>query len=462
MEDSAAKKTGAGGATSPTGDDGLPPLRKNRDFLRLWIGAGSTLLGTGVATATYPLLIIWFTGSAIGAGLVGFAAMLPRLLVQLPAGVLVDRWDRRRLMITCDVLGLLTMGSVAAALVMDRFWLPHIMAAAFVQGSAAIFYRLAERAAVRNVVHPEHLSAALSQNEARGQAAALVGQPVAGSLFTAVKWLPFLFAAVAHLVALLTLLPIKKKFQLARVAEPRRIRTELAEGFVWVWRQRFVRDASVLIALTNLVFQVLGLALIVLVKDGGGSPMAVGTMGAVAGVGGILGALTGSWWIKRLTPFSTLVGTVLAWAALMAPMAFTSDPFILGGLYAGMNYAAALMGVAGGLYQIQITPDEMQGRVTSVGALLASGANSAGAMAGGFLLAAFGAATTVLGAAAAMLVMAVGAALSPGIRSARDISLVTLTETGSEPEPEPEPGSEPKSEPEPVVGASKAGQTLPS
>ncbi|MFF4045009.1 MFS transporter [Streptomyces sp. NPDC001816] len=424
MEESAAEKSG-------TGDGKPPPLRKNRDFLRLWIGAGSTLLGTGVATTAYPLLIIWFTGSEVGAGLVGFAAMLPRLLVQLPAGVLVDRWDRRRLMISCDVLGLATMGSVAAALIAGRFWLPHIMAAAFVQGSAAIFYRLAERAAVRNVVEPGHLSAALSQNEARGQAAALVGQPTAGSLFVAAKWLPFAFAALSHLLALVTLLPIKKKFQLQRAAEPRRIRTELAEGFAWVWRQRFVRDASVLIALTNLVFQVLGLALVVLIKDGGGSPMAVGTMGAVAGVGGIVGALTGSWWIKRLTPVATLIGTVLTWAALMTPMAFTANPFILGGLYAGMNYAAALMGVAGGLYQIQITPDEMQGRVTSVGALLASGANSAGAMAGGFLLAALGASTTVLAAAGAMFAMAVGAALSPGIRSARDISLVTSTDGGS-------------------------------
>ncbi|MCX4553661.1 MFS transporter [Streptomyces sp. NPDC007076] len=425
MEESATGKSGS------TGSGKLPPLWKNRDFLRLWIGAGSTLLGTGVATTAYPLLIIWFTGSAVGAGLVGFAAMLPRLLVQLPAGVLVDRWDRRRLMITCDILGLVTMGSVAAALIAGRFWLPHIMAAAFVQGSAAIFYRLAERAAVRNVVEPGHLSAALAQNEARGQAAALIGQPTAGSLFVAAKWLPFAFAAFSHLLALLTLLPIKKKFQLERVAEPRRIRTELAEGFVWVWRQRFVRDASVLIALTNLVFQVLGLALVVLIKEGGGSPMAVGTMGAVAGVGGILGALTGSWWIKRLTPVSTLIGTVLAWAVFMTPMGFTSNPFILGGLYAGMNYAAALMGVAGGIYQIQITPDEMQGRVTSVGALLASGANSAGAMAGGFLLAALGASTTVLAAAGVMFVMAVGAALSPGIRSARDISLVTATDSGS-------------------------------
>ncbi|MFE0516222.1 MFS transporter [Streptomyces sp. NPDC058964] len=416
MEESTAEQGGPG-------PDGPPPLRKNRDFLRLWIGAGSTLLGTGVATAAYPLLIIWFTGSEVGAGLVGFAAMLPRLLVQLPAGVLVDRWDRRRLMITCDVLGLVTMTSVAVALLTGHFWLPHIMAAAFVQGSAAIFYRLAERAAVRNVVHPAHLPSALSQNEARGQAAALIGQPTSGSLFTAAQWLPFVFAAFSHLLALVTLLPIRTKFQLEREAPARRIRTELGEGFVWVWRQRFVRDASVLIALTNLVFQVLGLALVVLVKDGGGSPMAVGAMGAVAGVGGVLGALTGSWWIGRLSPVTILIGTVLAWAALMAPMALTTDPYALGVLYAGMNYAAALMGVAGGLYQIQITPDEMQGRVTSVGAVIASGANSAGAMAGGFLLAAFGASDTVLGAACAMLLMAVAAALSPGIRTARGIRL---------------------------------------
>jgi MFS family permease len=161
------------------GAAGPPPLRKNRAFLLLWMGAGLSMLGARVSAVAYPLLLIFDGGSVAAAGLVGFAALLPALVLQLPAGVLVDRWDRRRTMIWCDVAGLIAMTSVAVALIADRLWLPHLMAAAFIEGSAVILYRLAERASIGNVVHPSHLMTAYSRNEARGRAAGLLGQPLA-------------------------------------------------------------------------------------------------------------------------------------------------------------------------------------------------------------------------------------------------------------------------------------------
>lgn len=411
------------GGDSPAPEEELPPLRKNRDFLMLWLGAGAALLGVRVATVAYPLLAVWHGGSTVGAGLVGFAALLPQLLVQLPAGVLVDRCDRRRVMIVCDLLSLLAMGSVAVALVLGHFSVVHLMVAAFVEGAAAIVYRLCERAAVRNVVHEKHLSAALSQNEARAQTATLLGQPAGSVLYTGAKWLPFAFAAVAHLTALVTLLFIKKEFQKERTKSSRDLRAELVEGIVWVWRQRFVRAASLIIAGSNILFQVLSLAIVVVIKEDGGSPAAIGIIGAVAGVGGICGALTGSWWMRHVKPHAIMIGSITAWAVFMTAMAFTAQPVLLGALYAGLSYAAALLNVAGGVYQVRITPDHMQGRATSVGALLASGANSAGAMAGGFLLASWTTTNTLLAVGIAMALMAIAAAVSPAVRSVRDMDL---------------------------------------
>ncbi|NGO07965.1 MFS transporter [Streptomyces sp. HC44] len=406
------------------GEDGArtgtapPPLRKNRDFLLLWTGAGLSLLGTRASTAAYPLLMIWYGGSPTGAGLVGFAALLPQLLLQLPAGALVDRWDRRRLMIACDLAGLTAMGSVAAALISGHLWLPHLMAAAFVEGSAVIFYRLAERAAVRNLVHPDHLTVALTRNEARGQGAGLLGQLSGTSLYALAKWLPFLLTAVAHLCALVTLLLIRKKFQTERPQEPHDLRREVREGLVWVWRQRFMRAAVGLIAGSNILFQVLALALVLIIKEHGGSPATIGLIGVVSGVGGICGAFTGAWWLKRLSPGALVTGTLAVWALLMLPLAVVTRPVVIGALFAGMSFAGALLNVAAGVYQVQITPDAMQGRVTSVFALIGSGMNSAGALVGGLLLAAFGTTPTVAGVAAAMAVMALAAVASPAIRTA--------------------------------------------
>lgn len=384
-----------------------PPLRKNRDFLLLWTGAGLSLFGTRASTVAYPLLMVWYGDSPTGAGLVGFASLLPQLLLQLPAGALVDRLDRRRLMIMCDLAGLVAMGSVAAALIGGHLWLPHLMAAAFVEGSAAIFYRLAERAAVRNLVLSVHLTVALTRNEARGQGAGLLGQLSGSSLFGVARWLPFLLTAATHLTALFTLLLIRKKFQTERSQAPRDLRREMGEGLVWVWEQRFMR-----------AFQVLSLALVLIVKEHGGSPATIGLIGAVSGVGGVLGALSGSWWLKRLPPGAIVTGTLAVWALLMSPIALVSQPAVIGALFAGMSFAGALLNVAAGVYQVQITPDAMQGRVTSVFALIGSGMNSAGVLVGGLLLAAFGTTPTVTGVAAVMAGMALIALVSPVIRTA--------------------------------------------
>ncbi|EPJ35804.1 putative Macrolide efflux protein A [Streptomyces afghaniensis 772] len=330
----------------------------------------------------------------------------------------MDRLDRRRLMILCDLAGLTAMGSVAAALIGGHLWLPHLMAAAFVEGSAAIFYRLAERAAVRNLVHPDHLTVALTRNEARGQGAGLLGQLGGSSLYAVARWLPFLLTAVSHLTALVTLLLIRKKFQSERPQAPRDLRQEVGEGLAWVWRQRFMRAAVGLIAGSNILFQVLSLALVLIVKENGGSPATIGLIGTVSGVGGILGALTGSWFLKRLSPGAIVTGTLAVWALLMTPVALVDQPVLIGSLFAGMSFAGALLNVAAGVYQVQITPDEMQGRVTSVFALIGSGMNSAGALVGGLLLAAFGTTPTVTAVAAAMAAMALVAVLSPVIRTA--------------------------------------------
>jgi predicted MFS family arabinose efflux permease len=291
-----------------------------------------------------------------------------------------------------------------------------------VESGAAIFYRLAERAAVRNVVHADHLLAAMSQNEARGRAAGLLGQPLSSGLFAVLRWAPFGVAVVSHLIALISLLCIRKEFQTERRAPRRRLRADVAEGFTWLVRQRFLRVAIGLVAGTNVLFQILSLALVATVKNAGVSPAVLGVIGAVSGLGGICGALSGMWFVRRLPPSAIVIGTFAVWTVLMPLVALTANPVVLGALFAGMSFAGALMNITAGVYQVQITPDEMQGRISSVASLFSSGANSLGALAAGFLVVAFGTTATVLGVGAAMLLTTVAAALSPAVRSARDIA----------------------------------------
>ncbi|CAM5598571.1 MFS transporter [Streptomyces xanthochromogenes] len=392
------------------------PLRRNRDFLLLWSGAGLSALGLRASVVAYPLLMIFFGNSPTGAGVVGFAALLPQLVVQLPAGALIDRWDRRRLLVLCDLAGLLAMAGVTAMLLAGRLWLPVVAAAAFVDGTAGLCYRLAERAAISHVVHPSQLNSALGQNEARGQAAGLLGQPAGSGLFQFGRWLPFAFTAVTHLVALCTLLLIRRDLQGERTAPAASLRAEVGEGLRWVWGQRFMRVAVGLLAGSNLLFQILTLTFALVVKENHGSPFQIGMIGLVAGAGGIAGALAGSRAAGRASPRAVLAGALALWAVLMAPVAFVSHPYVLGALLGGMSFAGALMNVVAGVHQVRITPAALQGRVTSVFALLGSGMASAGALAGGVLLASFGTHRTALAIAAAMGLLALVSLVSPALR----------------------------------------------
>ena len=395
---------------------GSNPLRSNRDFFLLWTGAGLSLLGSRVGSVAYPLLVLWHTGSPAAAGLVGFAAQLPQLVVQLPAGAFVDRWDRRRVMIACDLGRCLLVGSVAVAVLFGRVWVAHLMVVAFLEVSLTVFYRLAERAAVRNLVSADDLPTAMSQNEARSRAATLLGQPGGSFLFTAARSAPFVFTALAHLGSLITLLMIRTPLQQAREPARRNIRREIGQGIAWVNRQPFLRAVMVLVAFTNVFFQGLSLALLVIIHDQDGPPWVVGLTLGVAGIGGALGALNATWWTRRVSLPTVLIGGLAAWAVLMPLIAVVRAPVLLGLIYAGMSYVGGLFNVTGGVYQVQITPDALQARVNSVLTLIGSGTNSLGMLAGGFLLDRAGVTDTALGIGAGMVLLLLGSLLSSTVR----------------------------------------------
>ncbi|WP_078852057.1 MFS transporter [Streptomyces sp. NRRL B-3229] len=398
-------------------DTAVVPLRRNMDFIRLWVGAGISRFGTSVSVVAYPMLVLWQTGSAAATGSVGFAGALPNLLVQLPAGALVDRWDRRRVLMWCDALRLLAFTAVGVAAFAGRVWVPLVMAAAFIEGTLGIFYQRAEQAAVRRVVPDTQLPAALAQNQARGAAIGLLGQPLSGLLFTVVRWLPFAFTAVANAVALLCLVLIRRDLSVARTEPPARLHIEIKDGIAWLWRRPFLRIMTAVFAGSNLAFQVLGLTLMVLIKDNGGSPAVLGLVSAVAGIGALLGAFAASWWSARFSLYTTAVLGHLVWLVLMPALTLLTSPVAIGLVAGGIMFVASLFNVTGNVYMARTIPDDLQGRVTGTSAFLTSGANALGSLLGGYALAGLGAVRTGAAVGALVLLLTVTVAFSPTVRA---------------------------------------------
>jgi len=102
------------------------PLWRNLDYMLLWGGQVVSNVGTQVSTLAFPLLILALTRSPAQAGLAGALRALPYLIFSLPAGALIDRWDRKRVMILCDIGRAISMASIPFALAIGRLTVLHL------------------------------------------------------------------------------------------------------------------------------------------------------------------------------------------------------------------------------------------------------------------------------------------------------------------------------------------------
>lgn len=130
-------------------------LRENRDFQLLWSGQVVSHLGSRISAVALPLLVLELTGSATDAGVVRFAGQLPLVLFMLPAGVLLDRTDRRRVMLVTEFVRAIAFGSIAVAIALGALAFVHIVVVAAVAGIGLAFFEIAQRAALRQLVPAE-------------------------------------------------------------------------------------------------------------------------------------------------------------------------------------------------------------------------------------------------------------------------------------------------------------------
>lgn len=368
------------------------PLARNRDFRLLWLGQALSTLGSRTAWVAYPLLVLSLTDSAAKAGIVGFASWLPVLFFGLLAGAVVDRVDRKRLMVACDFGRALAVASIPAALAVGALSFPQIVAVAFVERTLATFFGPAETAAIRNLVPEKQLGEAIARNESREYGAYLLGPPAGGALFTVGRGLPFVADAISYVASAVSLLFIRRRLQQA--PDPERSRLLLGgigDGVRHVWRQPFFRTTAFVAGGANFVTNGVGLAAIVVAEQtleaSGGE---IGLMLTLAGLGGLAGSLAAPRLQSWLSPRQVIAAGTYTWTALIPAMVFAPNAYVLGVILGLALATAPPWNAVIGAFWIALTPDGLQGRVQSATSLLTQGAIAFGNLAAGLLLDAVG------------------------------------------------------------------------
>lgn len=398
------------------------PLWRNRNYLLLWSGQAISSVGGGASQLAFPLLILTVTHSPAQAGLAGALRSLAYLVLGLPAGALIDRWDRKRAMVLCDAGRALALGSIPLALALDHLTMAQVYLVSMIEGVLYVFFGLAESAALPHVVAKTQLPAATTQNEVTGSIVTLAGPSLGGALFGIARGLPFLVDALSYAASVLTLAWIRLPFQEQRQPRPQNLRADIREGLVWLWREPVIRALALLHS--GVVFSYSGMMLLVLViaERQRTAPYAIGLMFGLSGIGGIIGALIGSQVQKHLSLRQIIFLAFLCFALLWPLYGIASSPLALGMILGAFWVVDETYDVAQISYRLALIPDALRGRVNGAFRLLTFSCDALGVGLTGLLLQQVGVAVTVAVFEGALLILTAAVLISDSLRKARPIA----------------------------------------
>lgn len=371
-------------------------------------------LGSWISTVALPLLVLDLTGAPFDAGLVRFVTTLPLLVLYLPAGAAVDRYDRRVVMLLTEGGRLVAIGSLALAIALGALSFTHVLIVAAIAGCCATFFQVAELAAVPRLVPRAQLPAALAQNAVRFYVGLIGGQTAGGLLYAMGRVVPFVADCVTYLISLASIALIRTPMQEPAGATPRG--GSIREGMTWLWGNPFLRTVMLLWAGNNIVVNSLYLALIVAARELGSTPQEIGVMLACIGVGGLAGSAAAAELGRRLS-FRAVVLLLLGVKAVLMPLLiFMPNALALGIVLGAMFFVDATGGAVVGARQLAAIPDHLQGRVNGAIYQVTLGSVPLASLLVGALLQSWGPNATILLLAALMIATTTVAFLSPVIR----------------------------------------------
>jgi MFS family permease len=381
----------------------------------LWGGETLSELGSQTTTVAYPLLILALTGSAAKAGVVGFAKWLPLAVFALPAGMLADRVDRKRLMIACDAVRAAGAASIVAALVAGRPAYAQVIGVAFLDGALFTTSYITERGALRQLMAPEQLPDAVAQNDARMFAASVSGPPLGGVLFALARALPFVADAVSFALSMVAISLTRSEFQAPRNAPRGSGWASMVEGVVWLWRRPFFRVASLLFSAGNALYTGLYLLAVLLAKHHGASSADVGVMFAIVGVGGLAGAIVAAPLRRRVTPRASMAGELWLIVATAPLLLIAHAPVLIGLVVASAEFLTPLTNSIVSGSRVAMAPDHLQARVQAASTMLSMSLGWLGPLAIGLAFQHGGPTLSVLLVIACALALTVTTMLAPAL-----------------------------------------------
>ncbi|MER7461558.1 MFS transporter [Streptomyces sp. NPDC097981] len=404
-----------------------PSLWRNRDFNVFWLGQALSVLGGSISLLALPLLVLDATGSVVQMGLITVVTGVTGIATGMFAGHLVDRTDRRRLMIACDLVRGLLLGAVPLIwLAGPRIWVLYVLTALVT--ALKTLFDVAYVTAVPKLVRAEDLTAANGRLMGTFAVGTLCGPAAAGFIAAGVgaDWalgvdgVTFLVSAASlRWVAFGRDGAAGTPAARLRACESGKLREMFVVGFRFLWTHPVLRPLTVL--LTLLTFVTMGATdlLVFRVREELGQDAAtVGYVIAVSGLG-VVGAAFAAGPLRRTFGFGACwLGSVAMIGAAVAGTGISRSLPVIAVLAAVFMFGTTLGGVCSMTLRQEVTPDPLLGRVTSAFWTVHNASGPVGAAALTVLAARHGV-PAVSVAAGVFCLLIVGAGLLTPLRGSR-------------------------------------------
>jgi MFS family permease len=414
---------------------------RHRNYRLFFTGQSLSLIGTWITRVATSWLVYRLTGSELLLGLVGFGGQVPTMILAPFTGVLVDRWDRQRLLVVTQVLTMVQTATLAALTLQDLITIRWLLALQVVQGVINAFDTPARQTFVVEMVEDRaDLANAIALNSAMVNGSRIIGPSIGGALIAVVGegWC-FVVDAVSYLFVIASLLMMRVKRTGADRVESRLLE-ELRDGFAYVRSSQPIRAALLVLAVVSMMAMPYTVLMPAFVKDVlHGGPSTLGLLMTASGAGALAGGVYLAWRSSVVGLGRVVMYATLAFGAGLLAFAF-ADTFVL---------ALLVLPIVGGAFMVQmaatntvlqtLVDDRMRGRVMAFYTMAFFGTAPIGSLLAGVAADRFGSRATI--AVGGVACIAAGVWLAARLASLRAIVRPIYVERGILPVPAVDSGT---------------------
>jgi MFS family permease len=388
----------------------LLPAELGQDFRKIWPASAISNLGDGAMLAAGPLLVASITDEPLAVGIAAFVQQLPWLLFALLSGALVDRLDRRLMVVASDTFRAVVLAALGIAVLVGVSPLWAVYLTLFLLGTAETLADSASGALLVNAVPREQLGKANARLYATGTAAnQLVGPPIGALLFALGNGVPLVMDAVTFAAAAVLMSKVSAQSPVADEPPARTaLWADVREGVQWLWNHAGVRTLAWTILVMNITFMAGFATWVLFAKQRLGlSETQFGLLISASAIGAIAGMPVYHLLEPRVGSLTLLRAGLVIETTIHLILAVTRSPVVVVVTMTVFGVHAVVWGIVSTTARQLATPDALMGRVNNVYALASIGGAALGALLGGALAQRFGLTTPFVFAFVGMVIMTV-------------------------------------------------------